>query len=265
MTDLRSDVKSAYDQAGARWAAGPDRVYDVLATALVTACPVSLAGLRVLDLGAGTGAGSRAILAAGGTPYAVDLALGMLRHNEPARRRAVVGDVTRLPIRDSSVGAAIAPFVINHLAEPERALAEAARVVAPGGPVCSATFDADAPEHPAKALVERVLVRRGYVAPAWRDALKNEVEPRSSERGALGRAASAAGLVNVTISAREIDVGATPSDIAGYRLGMAPYAEFIATLSAEERAEVRSEAVAAVCETPPLRPTVLLLTGLTPS
>ena len=53
----------AYD--GRAWAAGPARVYDVLAGAVAGCCPVDLDGALVLDLGAGTrggdpgGAGAR--------------------------------------------------------------------------------------------------------------------------------------------------------------------------------------------------------------
>ncbi|HEX7133854.1 MAG TPA: hypothetical protein VF228_14860, partial [Iamia sp.] len=74
-------MAAAYSAVGPAWRQGPDRVYDHLAPLLVDACPGGVAGRTVLDLGAGTGAASRALRAAGaGAIVAVDVALGMVAH-----------------------------------------------------------------------------------------------------------------------------------------------------------------------------------------
>lgn len=45
----------------------------------------------------------------------------------------VHGDVTRLPLRDGSLGTVLAFDVLEHVAQPEQALAELSRVLRPGG------------------------------------------------------------------------------------------------------------------------------------
>ncbi|BCJ38884.1 hypothetical protein Athai_63870 [Actinocatenispora thailandica] len=53
----------------------------------------------------------------------------------------VVGDATALPFADAAFAAVRADRVFQHLAHPVRALAEAARVARPGGPVVVADPD----------------------------------------------------------------------------------------------------------------------------
>jgi hypothetical protein len=56
---MTAAVRSGYDASAPLWAGGPERLYAVLARALVAGAPVPVAGRRVLDLGAGTGVGGR--------------------------------------------------------------------------------------------------------------------------------------------------------------------------------------------------------------
>lgn len=101
------------------------------------------AGARVLDLCTGTA--DLAIAAARGADDArvigVDFAQAMLRlGNEKVRGRGldgavalVRGDATSIPVRDGWADAATIAFGIRNVAQPERALAELARVLKPGG------------------------------------------------------------------------------------------------------------------------------------
>jgi ubiquinone/menaquinone biosynthesis C-methylase UbiE len=108
-------VRASYDTAAAGWASGPGPVYTRLAEALIAAAPVPLAGRRVLDLGAGTGAAGRAALAAGaGQVVAADLATGMLRV-AGAGLHPVAGDAQALPFRAGSFDLVAAAFCLNHL------------------------------------------------------------------------------------------------------------------------------------------------------
>jgi demethylmenaquinone methyltransferase/2-methoxy-6-polyprenyl-1,4-benzoquinol methylase len=101
------------------------------------------AGARVLDLCTGTG--DLALAAIRCVPDAsilgVDFAGEMLRlglakvrsGGHERRIKLVRGDATRVPVAAGTCDAAMIAFGIRNVAEPERALAEIARVVKPGG------------------------------------------------------------------------------------------------------------------------------------
>ena len=164
-------VRDAYSATGVAWRDGPERVYQRLADVLVAASPVSLAGRRVADVGSGTGAASRSIAQAGGRPIALDLAVGMLTVDQATRPPAVVADARRLPLATASCTAVVAAFSYNHVPDPERALADAARVVVPGGAVLASAYGAD-DTHPVKAAVDRAAAEAGWAAEPWIDEMK---------------------------------------------------------------------------------------------
>ncbi|GAA2034874.1 class I SAM-dependent methyltransferase [Catenulispora yoronensis] len=93
-----------------------------------------LAGARVADVGAGTGIFSRQLRAAGAAVTAVELSEPMLRRlvADSPGVGAVRGSANALPLRTGSVG-----FVTFaqawHWVDPERAVPEVLRVLAPGG------------------------------------------------------------------------------------------------------------------------------------
>jgi SAM-dependent methyltransferase len=241
-------------------------VYDALAAALVAESPVPLEGARALDLGAGSGAASKAVAAAGGRPVALDAALDMLRHARGRRPPAVVGDARRLPLAAGSFDAAVAAFVLSHVPDPAAVLAEARRVVRPGGAVLASAFG-PGPVHPCKARIDAVAARWGWREPAWYRRLKEELEPQVGEAGSLARLAAAAGLEGVRVVARQVDTGvSSPAALVGWRLGMAQVAPFVAGLPPGRRAALEAEALAAVGPDPqPLRPTVLMLSSRVPA
>jgi SAM-dependent methyltransferase len=95
--------------------------------------------LRFVDIGAGTGKVSRVVRKVNpdGKIYLCDAAVGML---EVARASLPVGDnhylqtdAHRLDLSDSSVNLAAMQQVLHHLDDPADAIAEAYRVLAPGG------------------------------------------------------------------------------------------------------------------------------------
>ena len=81
-----------------------------------------LAGRIVLDAGAGTGAVSSALAAAGARAVAADLSFGMLAWNARARPPCVVADIRALPVAAGCVDDAVAAFVLNHHVSPRLAL-----------------------------------------------------------------------------------------------------------------------------------------------
>ncbi len=136
-----STLAGDYSDTGGAWEEGPARVYDRLAAVLIDRSPVPLAGGRVLDVGAGTGAASRAALAAGvAEAVGVDAAFGMLAHRATARPPAVVGDALALPFARSAFDATVAAFSLNHLPCPAAGLREMARVTRSGGAILAASY-----------------------------------------------------------------------------------------------------------------------------
>jgi SAM-dependent methyltransferase len=94
--------------------------------------------LRILDVGCSFGYGSAAI-AMGGPPGRV--IVGVERdqgHLDRARvrfpwLRVIPGDANELPVADDIADAVLLLDVIEHIAEPERTICQAARVLRPGG------------------------------------------------------------------------------------------------------------------------------------
>jgi SAM-dependent methyltransferase len=240
-------VGDAYSATGAAWQTGPGRVYDRLAEVLVDLSPVPLRGRLVLDVGAGTGAASRAIQRAGGRPIACDVAVGMLAVARRRRPPAVAADGRRLPVASGSCGALVAAFSFNHVPDPQRALAEAARVVARGGAVLASSYAAD-DDHPAKAAVDRAAREAGWVPEPWVDELRRKAIPKLATPAGAVAAARRAGL-RAEASVIEVvlpDLGA--ADLVAWRLGMAAVAPFVASLAREEQARLEARALELIGE-----------------
>ena len=94
-----------------------------------------VAGRCVLDICCGTGNLVRAVAARGGRVTGIDFAPTMI---EIARSKVAgadfqVGDAEALPFPNQSFDIALCSFGLWHMSEPDRALAEAARVLKAGG------------------------------------------------------------------------------------------------------------------------------------
>ena len=112
-------------------------------------------GTRTLDVA--TGPGYVAALAAerGASVVGLDVAeemVALARMRQPGTE-FVRGDAEELPFLDGSFEAVVANFMILHVARPERAAAEAHRVLAPGGGIALSVWDV-----PARARLIGVLV-----------------------------------------------------------------------------------------------------------
>lgn len=131
-------------------------------------------GDRVLDIGSGTGELARLLaetVGADGEAIGVDPNPGM--RTEAARRapraRFVDGNAYALTFPDGSLDAVTCERVFQHLDHPEKATAEIARVLRPGGRVVVTDIDwATAIIHPGEPDIVRVMtesMRGGVVNP----------------------------------------------------------------------------------------------------
>jgi SAM-dependent methyltransferase len=102
---------------------------------------------RWLDVGCGTGALSQTILdcAAPVAVTGIDPSAGFIAyaraHVYDARATFVVGDAQSLDLATGTCDAAVSGLVLNFVPRPERAVAEMARVVRPGGTVAAYVWD----------------------------------------------------------------------------------------------------------------------------
>ncbi|QFY07664.1 methyltransferase domain-containing protein [Nonomuraea phyllanthi] len=103
------------------------------------------AGAGVVDVGCGAGRAVAELAGRGARAVGVDLGEEMIavaRHRWPEADLRV-GDACDLPLEDGAVAGYRADKVFHDLAEPEKALAEAARVLVPGGRIVLAGQDWD--------------------------------------------------------------------------------------------------------------------------
>jgi ubiquinone/menaquinone biosynthesis C-methylase UbiE len=108
---------------------------------------------RVLDAGTGAGTLALALAPLVREVVGVDVVPELLeraRKGAPANVTFVEGDATSLPFESGSFDLACSRRTLHHIARPERAVAELARVVAPGGRVY--VDDQIAPVDPLAAL-----------------------------------------------------------------------------------------------------------------
>jgi SAM-dependent methyltransferase len=210
---------------------------------VVESSPVTVAGARALDLGAGTGAASRALLRAGAARVvAVDAAGGMLAVDAGHRPPAAVGDALALPFAARAFDVTVAAFSLNHLADPGAGLAEAARVTRRGGAVLASAYAAD-DFHPVKVAVEGALAARGWRPEPWYRAVKTTTAPKlatvDAAQAAVADGPLDAGVVALRVPFPGLDAG----ELVSWRLGLAQHAPFVATLAAAERDALTADAI----------------------
>jgi SAM-dependent methyltransferase len=104
-------------------------------------------GGRWVDVGCGTGALTAAILTRAdpreivGIDPSPDFISAASTQVADPRVRFVIGDAGDLPVPDGACDAAVSGLVLNHLPEPEQALAEMVRITRPQGVVAAYVWD----------------------------------------------------------------------------------------------------------------------------
>jgi len=141
-------LRAAYDACAPRWDRKIGRLGFPLAYREVVSHAVSglkadeAAPVKVLDCGVGTGAMSLALVSEMSRSFdlsAVDISPVMLDEASANLQRAGVfcrteqADISALPYADESFDLIMCAHALEHLAEPETALADMCRVLKPGG------------------------------------------------------------------------------------------------------------------------------------
>jgi ubiquinone/menaquinone biosynthesis C-methylase UbiE len=103
-------------------------------------------GMRVLDVATGPGYVAAEAARRGARPLGIDISEGMLevaRESNP-HLDFELADVESLPFEDGLFDSTVGNFVLNHLPQPELAIAECARVLKAGGSMAFTVWDTPA-------------------------------------------------------------------------------------------------------------------------
>jgi ArsR family transcriptional regulator len=157
---------------------------EAVETALLASLPPAPVG-RLLDIGTGTGRllellAPRIAAGVGIDASRAMLALARTRLAKPGLGHCAVrlADMYRLPLPDAMFDAVVLQMVLHHAEDPAAALAEAARVLRPGG----ALVVVDLAEHARNETVERLAHRwPGFSDTAMHEFLnRSGVHPRET-------------------------------------------------------------------------------------
>jgi SAM-dependent methyltransferase len=178
-----------------RWGAGS---YEDTAAELEPMAEVAVAGLglsggeRVLDVACGTGNAARVAMAAGARVTGIDTSERLV---EVARERLpegefVLGDATEMPFADGEFDAAVSVVGVIFATPAERAAAEVARIVRPGGRVAITSWLPRGPTYDVIVLMREAVARVR--------ALEDPAPDHWSDRAAVERTLGPYGTLTVT-------------------------------------------------------------------
>jgi SAM-dependent methyltransferase len=205
VSDFDADAFDAYEAEG--WGAKDVSAYDALAGRVTSRVAEPLLdaaavreGTRLLDVASGPGYVARAAVRRAADVVGVDLSDAMLAFaaSRVEGARFVRGDAMALPFADGSFDAVTAAFVLLHLSTPERAAAEAARVLAPGGAAALTVWDAPERGRWLGVLLDAVA-EAGAEPPA--DVPPGPPLFRFADDGEFEALLSGSGLEDVTVEA----------------------------------------------------------------
>lgn len=133
----RAGWEKAAQEYGATFAAASGQFVEALLDAAE-----ATAGTRLLDLCCGPGIVAGAAARRGAAASGLDFSPAMLAVASAAHPALAFhqGDAEALPLADASFDAVVSNFGVHHVPRPERALAEAFRVLRPGGRLAFTTW-----------------------------------------------------------------------------------------------------------------------------
>ena len=145
-------VAKRYDLMNDLLSLGQTKNWRKAATAIIK----PTAGMKILDLAAGTGASSRPLADAGAEVYPVDFSQGML---DSGRKRHpdlqfTLGDALNIPFKDNEFDVTTISFGLRNTNDVNKALQEALRVTKDGGRLVVVEFS-----HPTNKIFRTVYMK----------------------------------------------------------------------------------------------------------
>ena len=248
----RPTIADVYDAGAASyaeyWAPALHRHARDLA---VTVSPRVGHGRTVLDVAAGAGTLLAALRPVAGNPedggllVALDYSAGMLALADPTVPR-VQADAAALPVQDGRADVAVYSFVLFLLPDARAAVAEAARVLRPGGWLLAATWGSQLGTAADIVVTEEVDAAGAPPAP---DLPRSDELTDSPDR--MRELLEPAGFTNVTTTARPLDAQFDALSTLEMRTGSGNLGWRYAQLTPAAQAQVRERATARLAELGP--------------
>ncbi|WP_431268691.1 class I SAM-dependent methyltransferase [Dankookia sp. P2] len=192
------------------------------------------AGRRVLDVATGPGLAAAAALGRGAAVTGVDVSPGMVVLAQRAHPSAAfqVADVVALPFPNGGFDAVLCNFALGHFPEPEAALAECVRVLAPGGVLAFSWWDQPARQR-VQGLFRETIAELGL--PPHPDVPQGHDTLRFCDPEAFAALLRGAGLGRVGVTAYRTS-HALPDVDALWRAGMGGMAVTASAIAAQDEA-----------------------------
>ena len=242
----RPTIGDVYDQGAAtyaeHWAPALNRHARDLAATVPP--PQNAGGRTVLDVAAGAGTLLPALRSVAGNPddggllVALDYSAGMLALADPTVPR-IQADAAALPLHDRCTDVAVYAFVLFLLPDARAAVAEAARVLRPGGWLLAATWGSQLDTDADVVVCEEVDAAGAPPGP---------VLPRSDELtdspDRMRELLEPAGFTDITTTARPLDAQFDAASTLSMRTGSGNLGWRYSQLTPSAQARVRERATA---------------------
>lgn len=241
LAQVYDEGAAAYDE---HWAPALNRHARELVAAVPSAPGVAL---TAVDVAAGAGTltpALRELVGRGGLVLALDRSHGMLRR-APADVPRLQADAAHLPLADATADVLVLAFVLFLLPDARPAVAEAARVLRPGGWLLAATWGSQDGTG-ADDVVREELDAAG--APAFPALPRSDELTDTPER--MADLLGAAGFEDIRTSSRRLDAVFDPASALAMRTGSGNLGWRYARLDPTAQHAVRRRAATRLADLP---------------
>ena len=225
--------RAAHDRIAATYAQHFAPITGLALQPLLDAARVG-AGRRLLDVATGPGVAAAAARVRGAAVTGVDVSPGMVALARGAHPSIdfQVAEATALPFPDGAFDAVVCNFALGHFPEPEAALAECVRVLAPGGVLAFSWWDQPARQR-AQGLFHEAISELGL--PPLPEVPQGHDTLRFSDPQAFAGLLRDAGLGEVAVAAHSTTYPMQDVE-ALWRAGMGGMAVTASAIAAQDAA-----------------------------